>query len=139
MKKTNVALSFAARIMRVLPLLFCLVLFSSADVVGQDFKSLEDAGISVKEAYKDLSDDYSDYPSLNATVADMSDAERDARLTMRVYQIWLQIADETQSVEEAWNRLNTRLQEMIVKPGQGNPTQDGITAALEDLEQLITE
>jgi|GEM_PF-4882664 len=98
MKKMNVALS-AAKLARLLPLLLCFVLFGSADLVAQDFKSFDAAMNSVEEALKDLGDlNYQSNQSFNQ-------ADRVVMAKRAVYTKFMELAKESRSIEDAIEQL----------------------------------
>jgi hypothetical protein len=132
MKKTNVAFfSIAAKMVRILPALLCFILLSSSDLVAQNYKSLDDAQISVKEALGDIESDVID---LTASVnAGNPDDTRNV-VKLRLFNRFLDTSIELHSVANAVDRMEPYLKWQR----QAEPMKTYLREASEELMDLIT-
>lgn len=132
MKKTNVAnFSSAAKWLRFLPLLLGLALLSSSDLAAQNYKSLEDATASVKEALEPIQAQYMSSVSVNQS---MSQSARQNLTTGHYYERYLGYLEDTQNVAQALARLD-----QVASPTKPSDRQQYIQVAREALIDLITE
>jgi hypothetical protein len=132
MKKTNVALFHSAtRWLRYLPLLLCFIVFGSSDLAAQ-YKSQEEASISVKGALEQVIGDLS---TTNERVDQVSASQKQTIYTFRYYTEYLTQISDLEDTEEAMLALDKMYP--VVKLDEA--IKDIALSAREDLMNLITE
>lgn len=132
MKKTNVALLHSAtRWVRYLPLLLCFIVFGSSDLAAQNYKSQEEASISVKEALEQVVGDLS---TTNERVDQQSSSQKKTTFEFRYYTEYLNQLSDSGNTEEAMLALD-KIYPVIKLEG----LQDIALEAREDLMNLITD
>lgn len=132
MKKTNVALLHSAtRWVRYLPLLLCFIVFGSSDLAAQNYKSQEEASISVKEALEQVVGDLS---TTNERVDQQSSSQKKTTFEFRYYSEYLEQLSDLGNTEEAMLALD-KIYPVIKLEG----LQDIALEAREDLMNLITD
>lgn len=132
MKKTNVALLHSAtRWVRYLPLLLCFIVFGSSDLAAQNYKSQEEASVSVKEALEQVIGDLS---TTNERVDQQSSSQKKTTFEFRYYSEYLEQLSDLGNTEEAMLALD-KIYPVIKLEG----LQDIALEAREDLMNLITD
>ena len=132
MKKTNVALFHSAtRWLRYLPLLLCFIVFGSSDLAAQ-YKSVDDATISVREELEQVIGDLS---TTNERVDQMSSSQKETVYAFQYYTEYLNQLSELDGTEEALLALDKMYP--VVKLDEA--LKDIALATREDLMNLITE
>ena len=132
MKKTNVALLHSAtRWVRYLPLLLCFIVFGSSDLAAQNYKSQEEASVSVKEALEQVIGDLS---TTNERVDQQSSSQKKTTFEFRYYTEYLNQLSDSGNTEEAMLALD-KIYPVIKLEG----LQDIALEAREDLMNLITD
>lgn len=133
MKKTNVALLHSAtRWVRYLPLLLCFIVFGSSDLAAQNYKSQEEASVSVKEALEQVIGDLS---TTNERVDQQSASQKQTVYTFRYYTEYLNQISELVDTEEAMLALDRMYP--VIKLDEA--LRDIALDAREDLMNLITD
>ena len=132
MKKTNVALLHSAtRWARYLPLLLCFIVFGSSDLAAQNYKSQDEAAISVKEALEQV---IGNLNTTNERTDLQSTSERKTVYTFSYYTEYLTQL-ESSDTEEAMLALDKIYP---INKLQGS-LQDIPEDVREDLMNLITD
>ena len=133
MKKTNVTLvRIASGLSKIIPVLLCLFLLGSSDLAAQDFKSIADAKMAVKEALEEIPS------SASADISATSSSSMDDRATAAVYNDFLVELDKPGSdVEESYNLVKEHVGIDSMKPT--DPRRGIVGGAIDDLLDLITE
>ncbi len=132
MKKTNVALVHSAtRWVRFLPLLLCFIVFGSTDLAAQNYKSADEATVSVREALEQVIGDLS---TTNERVDQQSASQKQTVFNFRYYTEYLEQLAESGSTEDAMLALDK-----IYPVIKLEAIQDIALEAREDLMNLITD
>lgn len=99
MKKTNVASAKSAvKWLRFLPLIICFIVFSSSDILAQNFKSYEDAMMSVRMEMEQMQQDL---PSASDSHNQMGNSDKQDFFSYRFYNAFVGKLAETQDVEQS--------------------------------------
>ena len=130
MKKTNVTqMHVASRLLKIVPVLLCIFLLSSANLAAQDFLPVEDAHQNVRLVVMDM--------PLGADVSTTASDETAMKNSLKraLYTSFIGVIMESNSTAKAYEEFEEALN-LDKMPEQ---RRDAVDAVLEDLMDLITD
>ena len=133
MKKTNVALFHSAtRWVRYLPLLLCIIVFSSSDLAAQNYKTPGDAAEAVKGALEQV---MGDLDATNARVDQVTtNSEKQDVFSFQYYSLFLDQLEDLNDTEEAMEAIDK-----MFHPVKMTARTALIETARDELTDLITD